>query len=565
MPGTMFEHIKLMYQAELYEDLKQLLCVVLSMIDGNPGGDAEILSLPQKYQSLIYYGDALYQLGEYKKAESILMRSLLVRKSLDKSKVKTVSSVELTAEVDVKYKIYQCLYKMKQYAEALQVLENINTKKRTPRINLALAKFHLREGRSRSAIACYKEVIREHPLSLDALTGLLRLGMRGVDLMTYIMNTIPQVSCDWLTTWIKGHAHMGAKEYSSAITTFRHLETRHGIKDNVMVLSFLGEASFHAGHYAQAITHFRRIHAVDPLCLRNMDMFAYLLAKEKKYTDLQNLAQNLLSVSEHSVEPWVAMGYSSLHSPSQTKNKTIRAIYCAQKAYSLDSLCVLALVLKGTGLLDMKKSQQAMQHFTEAVKMAPNRFEAYQGCVDCCMSNRKFEEAQAWAMRAWKTIGNNARTYTLFASVLAKDPKSIGKAKQFLTRAMAYDPNLLDPVYIMVDIYMQEQEFAKGTELLRKMLENHSTTRLHEQLAHCLTNLNQSAEALHEYNISVSLDPNNQRAKEASEMVEKHNEMGHLESFMSEVEAEEMLNASDGEPDYSDMESTWSETEYSQP
>ena len=68
-------------------------------------------------------------------------------------------------------------------------------------------------------------------------------------------------------------------------------------------------------------------------------------------------------------------------------------------------------------------------------------------------------------MRAWKTIGNNARTYTLFASVLAKDPKSIGKAKQFLTRAMAYDPNLLDPVYIMVDIYMQEQEFAKGTEL----------------------------------------------------------------------------------------------------
>ena len=54
-----------------------------------------------------------------------------------------------------------------------------------------------------------------------------------------------------------------------------------------MVLSFLGEASFHAGHYAQAITHFRRIHAVDPLCLRNMDMFAYLLAKEKKYTDLQ--------------------------------------------------------------------------------------------------------------------------------------------------------------------------------------------------------------------------------------------------------------------------------------
>ena len=45
------------------------LCVVLSMVEGNVGGEVEILSLPQKYQSLIYYGDSLYQLGEYKKAE----------------------------------------------------------------------------------------------------------------------------------------------------------------------------------------------------------------------------------------------------------------------------------------------------------------------------------------------------------------------------------------------------------------------------------------------------------------------------------------------------------------
>lgn len=44
--------------------------IVLSMVDASAGCDAgEILSLPQKYQSLIYYGDALYQLGEYKKAE----------------------------------------------------------------------------------------------------------------------------------------------------------------------------------------------------------------------------------------------------------------------------------------------------------------------------------------------------------------------------------------------------------------------------------------------------------------------------------------------------------------
>lgn len=49
------------------------------------------------------------------------------------------------------------------------------------------------------------------------------------------------------------------------------------------------------------------------------------------------------------------------------------------QAYSLDNLSVQALVLKGSALLDMKKGPQAMQHFQEAVRMAPNRFEAYQG------------------------------------------------------------------------------------------------------------------------------------------------------------------------------------------
>ncbi|XP_059144274.1 anaphase-promoting complex subunit 7-like [Physella acuta] len=566
MPGQMFDHIRELYQAELYEDLKQLFCIVISMLDGNAGGDlGEILSLPQKYQSLVYYGEALYQLGEYKKSESVFMRCLQLRKTLNKSKIKTVSSTELTSEVDLKYKIYQCLHKMKQNVEALNILESISTKKRTARVNLALAKLYLHEGRDRSAITCYKELIREHPLALDALTSLLTLGMRGVDLSSYVINSIPQSSCDWLNSWIKGQARMASKEYSSAITTFRSMEPKHGLKDNVLILSYLGEACFHGGHYTQAMAQFRRVHIIDPLYLKNMDMYAYLLFKEKKTEDLHLLAQGLMSVSEHAVEPWVAMGYSSLalHSSNANKNKTIRAIYCAQKAYSIDNLSVQALVLKGTALLDMKKGPQAMQHFQEAVRMAPNRFEAYQGLIDCYVSNRKIKEALAWAMRACKTIGNNARTFTLVAHVLAKDPATVAKAKQYLNRAMTFDGNLLDPVYLMVDLLIQEQDFAKGVELLRKMLENHSTTRLHQQLADCLASMDQRQEALDQYSISLSLDPNNFRAREASERVEKHNEMGLDGTF--DVEPEEMMNPSDGEPDYSDMESTWSETEFSQP
>lgn len=567
MPGQMFDQIRELYQAELYDDLKQLMSIVLSLIDGNAGRDVgEILTLPQKYQSLVYYGDALYQLGEYKKAESAYSRCLMLRKMPNKTKIKSSAATELTSEVDVQFKIYQCLHKTNQNAEALSTLESINTKKRTARINMALAKLYLHEGRDRSAITCYKEVIREHPLALGALTGLLSLGMRGADVIAYIMNGIPQASFDWLNSWIKGHAHIAAKEYSNAISTFRAMEPNHGLKDNVLVLNSLGEACFHGGHYTQAMAQFRRAHTLDPLSLKNMDIYAYLLSKEKKTAELHSLAQSLMSVSETSVEPWVAMGYSSLalHSPNNNKSKTIRAVYCAQKAYFLDNLSVQALVLKGSALLDMKKSPQAIQHFQEAVRMAPNRFEAYQGLIGCYMSMRKIKEALAWATRAFKTIGNNARTCTLIASVLAKDPTCIAKAKQYLNRAMQSDPHLLEPVHLMVDLLIQEQDYVKGVELLRQMLEHHSTTRLHQQLADCLARMNHHQEAFHEYSISLSLDPNNTQAREANKRIEKHNEPGLDGSY--DVEAEEMMNASDGDPDYnSDMESTWSETEFSQP
>jgi len=69
-------------------------------------------------------------------------------------------------------------------------------------------------------------------------------------------------------------------------------------------------------------------------CLKNENVCTRLNDKEnlKDVSILCSLAQSLMSVSETSVEAWVAMGYSSLHSPSQAKSKTVRAIYCAQKA-----------------------------------------------------------------------------------------------------------------------------------------------------------------------------------------------------------------------------------------
>jgi anaphase-promoting complex subunit 7 len=77
-------------------------------------------------------------------------------------------------------------------------------------------------------------------------------------------------------------------------------------------------------------------------------------------------------VSEESPEPWIAMGYYCYVS-----KKGNRSLFFAHKACMLDRRSVEALLLKGNILLDMKKLQDAMNHFREAVVLAPHRYETH--------------------------------------------------------------------------------------------------------------------------------------------------------------------------------------------
>ena len=52
-----------------------------------------------------------------------------------------------------------------------------------------------------------------------------------------------------------------------------------------------------------------------------------------------------------------------------------------EQAYQIDPRNVQALLLKGSVLQHMSKTQEALLHFREAVRMAPFRFEAHQGII----------------------------------------------------------------------------------------------------------------------------------------------------------------------------------------
>lgn len=106
--------------------------------------------------------------------------ALQIRKYITKSKTTTKvhdGEKELVSDVDIKYKVHLCCLKLKHHQRAMEILQSINARARTPKINMALGNLYRDAGMERPAISCYKEVLKECPLALDIVENLLKLGV----------------------------------------------------------------------------------------------------------------------------------------------------------------------------------------------------------------------------------------------------------------------------------------------------------------------------------------------------------------------------------------------------
>lgn len=104
------------------------------------------------------------------------------------------------------------LHNAKQDKDAIAILDGIPSRQRTPKINMMLANLYKKAGQERPSVTSYKEVLRQCPLALDAILGLLSLSVKGAEVASMTMNVIQTVpNLDWLSVWIKAYAfvHVG--------------------------------------------------------------------------------------------------------------------------------------------------------------------------------------------------------------------------------------------------------------------------------------------------------------------------------------------------------------------
>ncbi|KFO78948.1 Anaphase-promoting complex subunit 7, partial [Cuculus canorus] len=501
----------------------------------------ELFSPSQKYQLLVYHADSLFHDKEYRNAVSKYTMALQQKKALSKtSKVRpstgnatsTPQSQCLPSEIEVKYKMAECYTMLKQDKDAIAILDGIPSRQRTPKINMMLANLYKKAGQERSSVTSYKEVLRQCPLALDAILGLLSLSVKGAEVASMTINIIQSIpNLDWLSVWIKAYAFVHTGDNTRAINTICSLEKKSLLRDNVDLLGSLADLYFRAGDNKNSILKFEQAQMLDPYLIKGMDVYGYLLAREGRLEDVENLGCRLFNISDQHAEPWVVSGCHSFYSKRYS-----RALYLGAKAIQLNSNSIQAPII----------------HFREAIRLAPCRLDCYEGLIECYLASNSIREAMVMANNVYKTLGANAQTLTLLATVCLEDPVTHEKAKTLLDKALMQRPDYIKAVVKKAELLSREQKYDDGIDLLRSALANQSDCVLHRILGDFLVAVNEYQEAMDQYSIALSLDPNDQKSLEGMQKMEK-------EESPTDATQEEDVDDMEGSGEEGDLEGSDSE------
>lgn len=509
--GTLFDQLKTLFDYELYSNSKTLSNLILAVFENN----RSILTQQQHFNTLVYYAESLFHMSEFREAEGVYRQALQAKRMLPKtkspaSKVSETPS-DIFSEVEIKFKTAKCLIEIKRFRDAIVMLQSLTIKQRTaaPKISMLLSRLYHGHGHERSAIGTYKEVLKDCPLAFEAIEGLLALGTNGIEVNTLVLNTTLEAQCsDWLPNWIKAHAHIQGRKYSEAIQTLSGLESKTALSNYHQLLVTIGECYYHNGEYENAYSYLKRAHNLYPHMKNGIQILAILMAKKKKINDLEKMiAPTSTFPYEYSSEMWFVMA-QYLYSTA----KYDKAVYFVQKACFLNPKNAEALILKAEILLQLKKPSEAIAHLRFAQQFAPYRYEVHRCLVDTYINMNRLREAQAQAMKALKSIGETPRLLVLLGRTYQKDDSTRAKAKTLFQKALEINENYLPAVYLLADLYQQENDVTNCMKLLKKHTLLTQNCKLHAMLGDLLSHDKDHSGALEHYTIALNLDPTNRCA-----------------------------------------------------
>lgn len=152
------------------------------------------ISIPEiEYENLIYQGNAYFNEKQFRLAVKSFEDALIFRKGKNRYKTHVGSSDNMFNEEEVRYKLALAYKQLGEQNSAIITLQALPHKLRTTKINMLLAKLlhYGRHANSTEAIAAYKEVLKDNCLAMEAIDGLLLLGVDGIEVNNLVNGEFP--------------------------------------------------------------------------------------------------------------------------------------------------------------------------------------------------------------------------------------------------------------------------------------------------------------------------------------------------------------------------------------
>ncbi|CAG9836544.1 unnamed protein product [Diabrotica balteata] len=541
MLNTILKQLQLLKDQELYSNMCKVCELALTLADQKP----DIFHLPVKLQITVYYADACFHTQKYVQAEALYRQGLQMRKNyVMKSKNasnKLDNQTAVLSDTDIKYQIYLCCMALKQKNAACEILQMILARHRTPKVNMALGNIYKEVGQERAAITCFKEVLRECPMSLEAVENLLKMGVKGIEVNSLMLQVTSEIT--WLNQWIKAQAQLNVKDFAGAIKTYKNMDMYGLLKDNTALLVSMAHCYHYMCDDAKAISILQKCLRLDPNLVNGRDLLSTLLAASgtKEHIRALEAMTPTMDMSAWSAEHWVVLG-----NYMYALKKYDKAAYFGQQACLLDRRNIEALLLKANTLLQIKKYSDAATHCTEALQLCNYRHDIHKCCVESYIQSNRIREAESVAVNACNQMNFSAQAYCLHASVLLKDPMASSRTvRKILEKAVAQDKTgVTNALPMLVEFLESEQQYGPASHLLLKHIETHKpSSRLHQLLGDCFVNLQKDDEAFHHYTLALKLDPTNQRATEGLNNIGRSLSLSKRDSYYTCVGGETTYNS----------------------
>eukprot|EP00937_MAST-01D_sp_MAST-1D-sp2_P005336 g5336.t1 len=472
-------------------------------------------------QALELYGDALRGKGEQRRAAAAYDTAA--------TKLRAGSSAAHAAQLyGVVFKAAQCYTRTNQLVDALQALESIPERQRTLAMHMAVGRLCQRLPRdslnTRKAVQAYLAALHLNCFALEALLGLLQLGMSAKDVLRRQAEAAaaaaPQAQAEassWLKPLLTAHGYMEAHQHEKAVREFEGLSARH--PQNAHVRWQLGRAHRARANVDAARVAFSHARRLEPLALEHVDEYAVVLQQRGECMLLNELVHSSLGIDNRRAPPWVA---AAVYSAARGDNKD-KALGLVDQALLLEPAHAFAHLYKGQLLLSCGRAAEAVPCFRRANELR-KEFDSFCGLVTAYRALPSYKDALHCAKQALQLNAKNVRAITLVGTVMASSSKEGGhsKAVQAFRKALQLDPSSIDAIMALVDLHLKKGEHAKCIELLKQRLDHKSNqSEVQAKLAHVYASNQQLNEALTCYHQALSFNKYNEDAQQGLAKLER--------------------------------------------